>query len=78
MYNVSSFGTDRFRSMYVCASSLSFAAGMAADPQLHVVVFLEGTEDRLCYMKAKTDAAQVFRTCKLAGSVAPSSVSKVQ
>lgn len=65
MYNVSSFGTDRFRSMYVCASSLSFAAGMAADPQLHVVVFLEGTEDRLCYMKAKTDAAQVFRTCKL-------------
>ena len=38
---------------------------MAADPQLHVVVFLEGTEDRLCYMKAKTDAAQVFRTCKL-------------
>lgn len=51
--------------MYVCASSLSLAAGMAADPQVHVVAFLEGTEDQVCYMKAKTDATQVFKTCKL-------------
>lgn len=65
MCNVSSFGTDRFGSMYACASSFSLAAGMAADPQVPVVVFLKGTEDRLCYMKAKIDAAQVFKTCKL-------------
>lgn len=51
--------------MHVCASSFSLAAGMAADPQVRVVVFLEGTEDRLCYMKAETDASQVFKTCKL-------------
>ena len=40
-------------------------AGMAADPQLHVVVKLQGTEEQLCYVKAATLAAQVFKTCKV-------------
>ena len=38
---------------------------MAADPLLHVVVKLQGTEELLCYVKAATLAAQVFKTCKL-------------
>jgi len=40
-------------------------AGMAADPLLHVVVKLQGTEDLLCYLKAATLAVQVFNTCKI-------------
>ncbi len=38
---------------------------MAADPLLHVVVKLQGTEDLLCYLKAATLAVQVFKTCKI-------------
>ncbi|DBA87379.1 TPA: hypothetical protein ACH3X1_004423 [Trebouxia sp. C0004] len=38
---------------------------MAADPLLHVVVKLQGTEELLCCLKAATLAAQVFNTCKL-------------
>ena len=37
---------------------------MAADPLLHVVVKLQGTEEQLCYMKAATLASQLFATCK--------------
>jgi len=40
-------------------------AGMAADPLLHVVVKLQGTEELLCYVKHAALAAQVFKTCKL-------------
>ena len=38
---------------------------MAADPLLHVVVQLQGTEELLCHMKSATLAAQVFKTCKV-------------
>ena len=38
---------------------------MAADPLLHVVVKLQGTEELLCYLKAATLAVQVFKTCKV-------------
>ncbi|KAL3140122.1 hypothetical protein ABBQ38_004400 [Trebouxia sp. C0009 RCD-2024] len=38
---------------------------MAADPLLHVVVKLQGTEKLLCYTKAATLAAQVFKICKV-------------
>ena len=40
-------------------------AGMVADPLLHVVVKLQGTEELVCYMKAATQAVEVFKTCKL-------------
>ena len=40
-------------------------AGMAADPLLHIVVKLQGTEELLCYMPADTLAVQVFKICKL-------------
>ncbi|KAL0026817.1 hypothetical protein WJX77_003425 [Trebouxia sp. C0004] len=47
-------------------SQVSLAStGMAADPLLHVVVKLQGTEELLCCLKAATLAAQVFNTCKL-------------
>jgi len=49
----------------VCIHCLWLNAGMAADPLLHVVVKLQGTEELLCYLKAATLAAQVFKTCKL-------------
>ena len=39
-------------------------AEMAADPLLHVVVNLQGTEELLCYTKAATLAAQVFKIAK--------------
>ena len=48
----------------VCTVSVA-PAGMAADPLLHVVVKLQGTEELVCYMKAATLAAQVFKTCKV-------------
>ena len=48
----------------MCAHSLWLNAGMAAEPLLHIVVKLQGTEELLCYMKAATLAAQVFKTCK--------------
>ena len=38
---------------------------MAADPRLHVVVKLRGTEELICYMKAATLAAEVYRICKV-------------
>ena len=38
---------------------------MGADPLLHVVVKLQGTEELVCYMKSATLAAQVFKTCKV-------------
>ena len=38
---------------------------MAADPLLHVVVKLQGTDELICYMKDATLAAQVFKTCKV-------------
>ena len=38
---------------------------MAADPLLHIVVKLQGTEELLCYTNATTLAAQVFRMCKV-------------
>ena len=38
---------------------------MAADPLLHVVVKLQGTDDLLCFMKASTLAAHVLKACKL-------------
>ncbi|KAL0029337.1 hypothetical protein WJX77_000354 [Trebouxia sp. C0004] len=41
------------------------ATGMAADPLLHIVVKLQGTEELLCYTNATTLAAQVFRMCKV-------------
>ena len=40
-------------------------AGIAADPLLHIVVKLQGTEELVCYMKAATLAVQVFKTCKV-------------
>ena len=49
----------------MCAHCLWLNAEMAAEPLLHVVVKLQGTEKLLCYMKAATLAAQVFKTCKL-------------
>ncbi len=51
------------RSVYI--QCLWLNAGMAADPLLHVVVKLQGTEELMCYMKAATVAAQVFKTCKV-------------
>ncbi len=51
------------RSVYIRCLWLN--AGMAADPLLHVVVKLQGTEELMCYMKAATVAAQVFKTCKV-------------
>ena len=53
------------QSRSVCIICLWLNAGMAADPLLHVVVKLQGTEELLCYVKAATLAAQVFKTCKL-------------
>ena len=47
------------------AHCLWLIAGMAAEPLLHIVVKLQGTEELLCYMKAATLAAQVFKTCKI-------------
>ena len=38
---------------------------MAADPLLHVIVKLQGTQELLCYTKAATLAAQVFKICKV-------------
>ena len=57
--------------VFVCiyALSLWLDAGMAADPLLHVVVKLQGTEDLLCYLKAATLAVQVFKTCKIKGTL---------
>ena len=46
--------------MHLCINFV-FDAGMVADPLLHVVVKLQGTEDLLCFMKASTLAAHVFR-----------------
>ena len=53
------------QSRRVCVQCLWLNAGMAADPLLHVVVKLQGTEELVCYMKAATLAAQVFKTCKV-------------
>ena len=50
--------------MKMCTLSVA-VAGMAADPLLHVVVKLQGTEELVCYMKAATLAVQVFKTCKV-------------
>ncbi|KAL0029338.1 hypothetical protein WJX77_000354 [Trebouxia sp. C0004] len=49
----------------VDASQVFQATGMAADPLLHIVVKLQGTEELLCYTNATTLAAQVFRMCKV-------------
>ena len=38
---------------------------MAANPLLHVVVKLQGTEDLLCFLKAATLATQVIKDCKV-------------
>lgn len=52
------------QSCHVCTQSLWLNAGMAADPLLHVVVKLQGTDQLLCYTKAATSAAHVFKVCK--------------
>ena len=49
----------------IYTQSLWLIAGMAADPLLHVVVKLQGTEELLCYMQAATSAAQIFEICKV-------------
>ena len=50
---------------YVGTPDLWLNAGMAADPLLHIVVKLQGTEKLLRHVRRATLAAQVFRTCKL-------------
>ena len=49
----------------MCAHCPWLNAGTAAEPLLHIVVKLHSTEELLCYMKATTLAAQVFKTCKI-------------
>ena len=49
----------------VYTQSLWLDAGMAADPLLHIVVKLRSTEELICYMKAATLAAEVYRICKV-------------
>ena len=49
----------------VYIQSLWLDAGMAADPLLHIVVKLQGTEEQLCYTKASTLAVHVFKICKV-------------
>ena len=51
------------QSCSVHTTSLWLEAEMAADPLLHVVVKLRSTEELICYMKAATLAAEVYRTC---------------
>lgn len=47
------------------AIMLLLDAGTAADPLLRIIVKLQGSEEPLCYLKAATPAALVFRTCNL-------------
>ena len=49
----------------VYTQTLWLNAGMAADPLLHVVVKLQGTEELSCYTQAATSAAQIFELCKV-------------
>lgn len=50
---------------------------MAADPQLDIVVKLQGTEELLCYMDAATSAAHVFEICKLRAKCQQGTLHKV-
>ena len=49
-----------------CNSSLfDTACRRAADPLIHIAVTLKGVDGVLCFMKAETHAAEVFKICRL-------------